>query len=59
MAKEARAAASPEVQAFEWLDVGTVAGAAFSSMNTAFTPINAFQVRLPTASQRLFSATAS
>ena len=41
------AAVSPEVQAFEWLDVGTVAGAAFSSMNTAFTPINAFQVRTP------------
>lgn len=40
-----KAAAAPEVREFAWLDIRQVVRCAFTSMNTVFTPVNAFQAQ--------------
>jgi 8-oxo-dGTP pyrophosphatase MutT (NUDIX family) len=45
LSAEEKAAVSPEVRELVWLDVREVVRCAFTSMNTVFTPLNAFQAQ--------------
>jgi 8-oxo-dGTP pyrophosphatase MutT (NUDIX family) len=45
LSAEEKAAVSPEVRELVWLDVREVVRCSFTSMNTVFTPVNAFQAQ--------------